>query len=322
MSSPVAPSPFSSTLPLFQTVYDSTSLGWLKTCPRYYEYQMLHQYSPIGKSVHLIFGQLYASGVEFYAKKRAEGLEHTRASIEMVRFVLSLAGERSGDGTWLPWDPPKDSKDANLKNRYTLIRSLVWNVEDRLGSPYSTLILSNGKPAVELSFNFHAFNIEGEEISLAGHLDEVVEERGTSRIMIKDDKTTKGPLNAQYFQQYSPNNQMSLYTIAGKVLLGRPVSGVLIRAAQIGVNFTRFATFPVARPSGVLEEWLEDAKFWIRQAHFFARAGYWPTNDTACNKYGGCPFVKVCSVSPSHRSAWLTQDFTKHEWNPLQSRGE
>lgn len=317
-----APSPFSEAIPLFQTVWDSTSLGWLKTCPRYYQYQMMEQWSPRSKGIHLMFGQLYASGVEHYARKRAEGASHEQATLAMVRFTLESAGERDEDGKWTPWNPPADHKDANIKNRYTLLRSLVWNVEDRLGSPYTTVILSNGKPAVELSFNFHAFNIEGENIFLSGHLDQLVEEQGTGRRFVLDDKTTKGALNAQYFQGYSPNNQMSLYTLAGKIILSAPVAGVLVRAAQIGVGFTRFATVPVPRSSGVLAEWLEDTKFWIAQAYRFAQAKYWPTNDTACNKFGGCPFVKVCSINPSHRQAWLEQDFIKHEWNPLQARGE
>lgn len=316
-----SPSPFSAALPNFQVAWDSTSLGWLKSCPRYYQYQMLERWSPKSRGIHLVFGGLYASGVELYAKSRAHGASHVAAQIEMVRWVLQNSGEWDADGVWHPWSPG-DHKDANIKNRYTLVRSLVWNTEDRLGSPFQTVTLANGRAAVELSFNFHAFEVGGEPISLAGHLDQLVVNTHDGSYFVSDDKTTKGALGAQYFQQYSPNNQMSLYALAGQVILDRPIAGVLVRAAQIGVNFTRFATQQVPRPKAVLNEWLEETKWWVEQAHSMATANFYPRNDKSCDKFGGCPFQRVCSVSPSHRQAWLEADFERREWNPLQARGD
>lgn len=281
---------------------------------------MLDGWTPRSKGIHLAFGGWYASGVERYAHSRASGASHTAAQLAMVRWVLTASGERDADGEWRPWSSG-DHKDANIKNRYTLLRSLVWNTEDRQDSPYKTLILANGRPAVELSFNFRAFEVNGEPVSLSGHLDEVVVGPDNNR-WIKDDKTTKGALGAHYAQGYSPDNQMSLYSVAGKVILNEPVQGVLVRAAQIGVTFTRFQTFQVPRPQAVLSEWMEETEWWINQAHSMAVANYYPRNDKACGNYGGCVFQKVCSVSPTHRKAWLEEDFTVRRWNPLEQRGD
>lgn len=313
--------PFASHFPTFQVIWDSTSLSWLKECSRKYAFKMLHGWDSPRKGIHLMFGGLYASGVEQYAHARARGEDHPTATRTMVRWVLENSGERNADGEWLAWNPALDpdgtpNPDANIKNRWTLVRSLVWNVEDRQGSPFQTYIMANGKPAVELTFKFAAYEIGGEEIMLAGHLDEVV--RGPEGIYVKDDKTTKGALNAQYFQQYSPNNQMSLYSIAGRTILNEPVQGVLVRAAQIGVNFARFQTMLVPRPKAVLDEWLRETGMWIRQAYDYAQQDYWPANDKSCF---WCEFKKVCSVSPNHREAWLREDFVKREWNPAQARG-
>lgn len=318
-----APSPWSAILPKFQIVWDSTSLGWLKECPRLYQYQMIEHWSPRTKGIHLMFGQLYAKGSETYAKCRAAGLDHNSATREMVRTVLLAAGKRNEYGEWVPWDPPADHRDASIKNRYTLIRSLVWNVEDRLNSPFQVMRLADGSAAVELSFEFPVFEVGGETISLAGHMDSIVENvtSSTRERFVSDDKTTKGALNAQYFQQYTPNNQMSLYSVAGRVILSRPVSGVLVRAAQILVEGTRFATQQVTRPPQVLDEWMLETEFWIKQAYGYAKANYWPHNDKACGNYGGCPFQKVCARIPSHRPAWLREDFVKSVWNPAESRG-
>jgi len=310
-------SPFSAALHAWQTSWDSTSLGWFKTCPRLYQYQMLMQLSPRSKGIHLFFGGLYASALERYAHVRAIGTSHDAATVSVVRWLL--------EETWLPMDTltgapgPWESNDP-YKNRYTLVRSFVWNVEERLTSPFTTHILANGKPAVELSFQFAAFEVAGEPITLCGHLDEIVDDNGGS-VWVRDDKTTKSALNAQYFSHYTPNNQMSLYSIAGKIILDAPVRGVLVKAAQIGVGFTRFVTQQVPRTEAVLTEWLADTRHWIELAHEYALASYWPMNDSSCDKFGGCPFRKVCSVSPSHRPAWLEQDFITHEWNPLKARG-
>lgn len=318
-----APSPFSPLIPAFQTYWDSTSLGWLKTCPTAYHYQMILGWEPRSRSIHLTFGSLYASSLERYAYARASGTSHDDATVAMVRYALEASGERDEDGAWRPWTPsaPCDGSppdpDANIKNRYTLVRSLVWNVESRVDSHFSTLILANGKPAVELTFNFPAFELAGEVISLTGHLDEVVTEP-EGDLWVVDDKTTKNALDASYFSRYTPDNQMSQYSFAGKVILDRPIRGVLVRAAQIGVNFTRFRMAQIPRPQAVLDEWFADAQYWIGQARKFALDGRWPLNDKACFL---CAFKKVCAVSPSHRPAHLAADFVKRSWNPLEARG-
>ena len=340
-------SPFSPFLPNWQTVWDSTALGWLKTCPKLYQYQMLDQWEPRNKGIHLVFGGLYAASLERYAHAKASGLSHDDSTRAMVRWAMENSGDRTclhcegageieegdlypecpecngtGQGPWRAWDPSLNpdgtpNPDANVKNRYTLLRSLVWNVEDRALSPFTTLIRANGKPAVELTFNFEAFSIDGEAVSLSGHLDEVVEAFGQR--FVRDDKTTKGSLGAQYFAQYTPNNQMSLYSVAGKVILDTPVAGVLVKAAQIGVGFTRFQTAQVTRPEAVLTEWMHDTEFWIRQAKGFAERGHWPMNDRSCFL---CSFKSICKVSPSHREAHLRQDFRVRAWNPLEARGD
>lgn len=333
------PSPFSTTVPDFQTSWDSTSIGWLKECPKKYYYEMILGYEPRSRSIHLTFGGWYASGVEHYAHYRADGLDHDAAVYKMVRWALEASGTRvcpactgsgadadepsdrcgqcfgSGEGEWQAWD----SGDP-IKNRYTLLRSLIWNVDARRDAPFRTHILANGKPAVELSFNFPLCEMHGHTISLAGHLDSVVSFE--DRLWILDDKTTKGQLNDQFFRQFSPNNQMSLYMAAGQVILAEPVAGVLVKGAQIGVGFTRFATRPIPRAPKVVEEWIEDTKYWIGQAYQFAVAQHWPMNDKSCGNYGGCAFQRVCAVSPSHRASWLKEDFTERFWNPLDARGD
>ena len=309
------PGLFSTTTPNFPVVWDSTMLGLFKECGRKFQFQILLGKSTKGQNIHLTFGLLYHAGLERYDHARAAGASHDAGVLAMVRFALNASGSRDAEGTWSSWE----SGDS-YKNRYTLIRSLVWYVEENLYSAYQTVILANGKPAVELSFKFAAFTVEGEPISLAGHMDKLVSNRGET--FVADHKTTKSALTPNFYNQFTPHNQFTLYTIAGKVTLGRPTQGVLVNAASILVNGTRFGTRPIPRPPAVLDEWLEETQWWIAQARAMAVANHWPGNDKSCNNYGGCAFAKVCGVSPSHRDAWLRDDFAEWSWNPLESRGD
>lgn len=337
--------------PVFPTAWDSTMLGTFKECAKKHWYMHVLGYAPRGLSIHLYFGQKYHSALERYDHARASGQDHDAAVLAMVRWTLENTGERTctsqctscdGSGwhkvpgvfddtvphqtfkaepcensTWTPWE----SGDP-IKNRYTLIRSVVWQAEEERNSPLQTYILANGKPAVELSFAFDAFEVDGLTITLCGHMDKLATQAGLDSLWVVDRKTSKSALSNHFFQQFSPHNQFSLYTIAGKVVTDRKCEGVMVSAAQIQVGFTRFAQRPIARPQGVLDEWLSEAQWWIGQAKAMYDTGHFPGNDRSCGNYGGCPFAKICQVSPSHRLAHLKADFVKWEWNPLDARGD
>ena len=115
-----------------------------------------------------------------------------------------------------------------------------------------------------------------------------------------------------YFNQWSPSNQMTLYTYAGNIVLHSPVKGVIVSAAQIKLEepnaFQRGFTY---RTPDQLAEWTDDLRFWLGQAEAFATAGYWPQNDTSCSMFGGCKFREVCSKSPQVRETYLAATFDK-----------
>ena len=151
---------------------------------------------------------------------------------------------------------------------------------------------------------------------LCGHLDRVV--NFSDNLYVMDHKTSMSTLGQYYFNQWSPSNQMTLYTYAGNIILHSPVKGVIISAAQIKLEepntFQRGFSY---RTPDQLHEWTEDLRFWLGQAEAFATAGYWPQNDTSCGKFGGCKFREVCSKSPQVRETYLAASFDKID--PIQS---
>jgi hypothetical protein len=288
-----------------QTAWDSTSLTTFLDCPRKYYYRIVCGYATREQSVHLTFGINLHSAIEAYHHAQAQGLDYQPSLRAAVRKALrDCAG-------WHSDDPHK--------NPETLIRTVVWYLDSVARSDTATtLILANGKPAVELSFRFelpsgHLY---------CGHLDRVADFGDQSYVF--DMKSTKRALYPEYFAQFSPHNQMSGYAVAGKIALARPVAGVVIDAAQVGVTFSRFARGMAARPPGVLDEWLDQTAQWIRLAGRYADGpeGAWPMNLSSCDKFFGCEFRGVCSKSPAQRKSWLEADFVHRLWDPLQIRGD
>jgi hypothetical protein len=294
-----------------QYAWDSTSLGWLKECPRKYFLSMRRGWRPKADNVNIRFGGWYHQGLELYDRQRAAGVDHFNAMCDAVHFLMKATWENGK-----PWQ-----SDHNTKTRETLVRSVVWYL-DTFGptDPARTVILADGRPAVELSFQLDLDWGPEKDRSyvLCGHLDRLVEY--SSGIYDMDRKTTATTLSTPWFDQFDPDNQMSLYAFASKVIYKTEIKGVIIDAAQIAVGFTRFSRGFTYRTEGQIEEWLYDLRYWFDQQKILAEKDHWPMNDKSCHKFGGCHFRKVCGKDPSVRDIYLHSDFEKHPWNPLEAR--
>lgn len=318
----LAPSPF---LPgtVIQYAWDSTTLGWAKTCWRLYYYQMIRGLRPKATGHHLVFGGAYASALEIYHKSRAAGETHDNALRQAVITALQKT---------VSYEPPTGE---TKKTKANLLRTVIWYLDRFEHDPAVTITLPNGKAAVELSFRFEldAMASEDQPYVLSGHLDRFVSFQGSLYDM--DQKTTGGTLSSYYFDQFNPHNQMSLYTLAGQVCFQTPIKGVIIDAAQIAVGFSEFSRGMTHRTQGQLDEWLDSALFIMKTQRELATNAVdiingepqpecgevaWPMNDTACNNYGGCTFRGICSKDPSVRENFIQSGFEVRRWNPLEPR--
>lgn len=313
---------FSTELPGLQLIVDQTSIGLFKECPRKYYYRMIEGWIPRHSNPHLIFGTLMHEGCEKYELAKAEGKDHQQALRAAVRYVMEQTWDKA---LGRPWD-----SGHKEKNRYTLIRTLVWYL-DSFGQndKLETLMLKNGKPAVELTFQFNPHDFEtgdelvavtGEQIQFAGHIDRMVRFEGVE--FVSDRKTTGGQLGSSYFAQYTPNNQFSMYALAGRWHYDLNIEGVICDVAQVKVTFSKFERQTVYRTIPQLREWYADTKYWLALMGASAERNRWPQNDTACHHYGGCPYRPVCARTPSARDTWLNLDYTQSQWDPSVARGE
>lgn len=299
-----------------QYAWDSTSLGYIKTCPRLYQYIMIDGWARKDESIHLRFGIEYHQALQDYDLSRAAGIPHDDAVHDVTRALLTRT---------FGWEVDEDTKAGKYKNRRSLLRMVIDYLDKFSDDPAKTYILQDGRPAVELSFRFEldwSPRSSNSPYVLSGHLDRVV--NFADALYVMDRKTTTTTPGDYYFNQFEPNNQMSLYTLASQVVLGSPIKGVIIDAAQILIDSSRFVRGFTYRTADQLEEWTLDLQYHLSIAESYAEQGYWPMNDTACDKFGGCMFRKICSKSPQVREAFLKSDFVKLEpedrWNPLKPR--
>ena len=294
-----------------QFAWDATSLELAQTCMRKYYYRMILNIAPRAESVHLLFGGIYASSLEFFYHQRALGLSIDDALRVTIRHAMQAS--------WSVEENTPLTFDDQNKTRFNLIRSLVWYV-DQFGEESSTGIttyhLASGKPAVELSFTLEF----SEDILYCGHLDRVVEFAGGLYWM--DQKTTKTTITPRYFEQFKPHNQFMGYTWAGQTILHSPIKGGIVDAAQIAVGFTRFERQPITFTKDQLEEWRENTMLTIARARELTEAGRFPMNLSACGNYGGCPYRILCQRSPSVRDRFIEGHFVhpSEPWEPIKAR--
>lgn len=342
-------SPFCKSIPHLHRVFDSGMMRDLKDCPRKFYYRYVLGYQPVGDRHPLIFGIWVHKALETFDVRQAAGDDYKTALRAAIRFCLEASttyeeeeactgcGGHKGEPTDIvcgqcgssSWEsvrrPIFYPGDGKTRNRFTLVRTIVWYCEHYKNDVLETLILPNGEPALELAFHLSLplLSPDGDPYLYVGHIDRLVREKPHGTAAVVDRKHTATTISDQYFRKYAPDNQMSGYLTGAKVFTGEPVKRVIIDAAQVAGSFTRFARGYAPRTEAFLDEWIKDLTYYIGQAEKFAKDGYWPQNDLACHHYGKCEFRDdVCSRCPSVRDRWLNDKskFTKVSWNPLKSR--
>lgn len=296
----MSPNPYSSVIPELQVAWDSTSLRDLLLCPRKYQLRILQGWKTHKMAVDLEFGLHYHKALEIFDTERIQG--NPEAMQEAVGYVMRCGFD-------------SDVKD---KNRFTLARSVAWYCDRFENDPLEPVVIE-GEPAVEYSFRY-ALDMETpgrEPYILCGHFDGIVREGPDGRVCVRERKTTRKALNEYYFETFSPDVQISMYALAGKIALPTPTRRVIVDAAQTAVNFTDFARFPVPRTDAYLDEFLTELKIWLKQAEAWAVAGFWPKNEASCRM---CEFKKICSQDPSVQKGFLEAEFVSQPWNPLKVR--
>lgn len=299
---------FSKKNPLLQVIWDSTSLGTLKECPRKYFLSIIQGWQPKTNAVALDFGILLHECLEKFYRREAEGCGRE----ENIRETI-------GDALRSPLRDKIAEANDQVRNVKTLCVALIDYLDFYNGEPEKTVVLKDGTVGVELHFQFETGlrATSGEVFSMSGNIDRLVET--PTGVFILDHKTTSMPLSQYYFKQYDLDNQMTCYAVAGDVVFGTPCRGVLIDGIKLkgSIEFSRYMTL---RSKEACDEWLADLEHWFRVAEYYSQIGEYPANDKSCNKYSGCPFAEICKAPRGLRRQMLEDNFTQRVWDASKPR--
>lgn len=77
----------------------------------------------------------------------------------------------------------------------------------------------------------------------------------------------------------------------------------------------KFLRHVLSYPQDLIDEWREQAIYWILQADAHERMNHFPPNYTSCDKYSGCDYKLVCSSDRSVRDRKLRTHFSEQTWD-------
>ena len=292
-----------------QFAWDSTSIGLFKTCPRKYELTIIKGYVPRIMPPPLAFGIHLHTLLQTWHKLVESNLDRHTALMRVTKLA-GLLGETLPSGD-------------TARTKQTLVRTIVWYLEQFWDDKAVTVKLTNNQPAVEYHFFLLFMSYMNHEIFLCGHIDRIVQWQLATYAC--DYKTTKYSLDGKFFSRFKPSTQMSLYTLATHLKTPEihniaSAHGVIIDGIQLGVNFSRFARQVVTFSLEEINEYIESLKYWITQAINASVNKFFAANEESCGQYGGCPFREICSMPPARREAYLKGNFKIQMWNPVNRR--
>lgn len=293
-----------------QIAFDSSSLNPAFECGRKYYYSILCGYRRTGDNVHFSWGGYLHRGREIFFHALSSGEDFEQAVRSTVKKILVEA---------------KDWKsNDSYKNKFTLIRALVWYFDKWRSNPLEIITLASGRPAVELSFQFpiDLKNPWGDPYVICGHLDALAKFHPNTWVL--DTKSSKHDLDDRFFAQFTPSIQFPLYTIAANIVYHQPVVGVICDGVQTLVGGTRFKRAPIQYPPDWLNEFFATVLRKIKEIERWHQERFFPMNPTACDKYGGCQFREICRKHPDVRQLFLDDAtrWRRESWEPLKARGE
>ena len=291
--------------PMFPHTVDSTILSAFRSCPQKFFRQYVEHWKPVAKSVHLVAGGAFASGIE--AARNAFYVEGADAS-DAEAAGLSALIKHYGD-----FECPAES--AKSLNRMCGALEFYFSNYPLGADGANPITLASGKRGIEFSFAEPLdirHPLTGDPILYTGRSDMIAERAGG--IYIYDEKTTSS-LGASWGRQWEMRSQFTGYGWAA-ARQGIKTQGMIIRG--VSILKTKYDTLevPTYRSAYELDRWEEQTIRDIQRMIQAWEAGYWDWSlDGACNEYGGCTFTQVCKSSDPE--LWLPTQFEKRVWDPL-----
>lgn len=302
--------------------WDATTSQWLADCPRRGQYAIEARAVPMeeafqlkaGIAIHVAMAVLYTTGDEELALatiKEKWGYDANWQLPSTHKYAhLSLGHLEVIFKNYLDWRKKHDAFKPLILHRDELDMSRVlaamWLVteDDRV-------VLGESKIVME-------FDVQTKggltPFVYSGRPDLPIELGGV--LYVLDHKSTNSYLSDWYFEQYRFSNQLRGYGAMLQQLIQKPISGALINGVYMGKRASlsefkgdRFARYgPMTYLPPHLPEAIKNQYYWRKSLDFWRTEGYFPQHTgKLC---GGCPFDKLCNLSPTIRGHVLKSDYS------------
>ena len=293
--------------PFFPQCVDSTLIAAFRSCPQKFYRSYIQHWKSNVKSVHLVAGGAFASGIE---AARETFYVQGKPSAESEAVGLTSLIQHYGD-----FECPADS----AKSLERMIGALEFYFHNYpLGNDGAEPItLANGRRGIEFSFAEPlpiSHPVTGDPILYTGRSDMVATRHATG-VWNYDEKTTSA-LGATWPRQWELRSQFTGYNWA-LLKQGIKPAGTIVRG--ISILRTKYDTMevPTHRSQYEIDLWERQTVRDVARMIECWREGYWDYSlDGACTEYGGCQFQSVCKSS--NPEEWLPATFTKRVWDPLE----
>lgn len=296
--------------PIFPRVVDNSQRSQFVACPRKWYWSTIRGLVSATPNIHLHAGGAFAKGLEASRRAFHDGkLAPEDAVTEGMRALIAAYGET------VPNDDSTKSLDrmtgalVSYFDMYPLDRDILQPAR----MPDGTLAVEFSG-IVELPIRHPE---TGDPLLYGGRFDMLAIRDGV--LFVEDDKTTS-QLGATWSKRWDLNAQMTGYChIAAQY--GFPVAGAIIRGVSILKTQYGHAQAIVYRPQWQIDRWWQQLICDVtRMVDAFKWSHYDYDLADACSAYGGCNFMRLCTVADPE--PWIETEYRVEPHRPYEGAGE
>lgn len=305
---------------------DNSSLDLFSFCPRKFALRTAFALRSQQDSPYTSFGSAFHAGLKSYY---AGNNEHDCLKAFVERALADKSTLEITKVEALDSKIEKSEYSIEFGVELFLQYMNVYPLEKEIFRP----MVSEGVPYLEIGFS-----IDTNEGVVIGVMDQVAElTDGVGGIAIIEHKTTSKVLDDKYFQNYNPNNQISMYLIACRELIGVEAKCCIINAIRVK-DYKRakekseqdqrlFSRRITSRTRESLDDRIKQMESILRIIR-----SLFETNDlssfpmnapSACYRYGMCEYLPICTArSESVARHFMENSFIQEKWVPYEVLGQ
>lgn len=309
-------------IPKANIVLDATVLSTVMGCARLTDFRFNHNLIQIGgKSNSLEVGSVVHKYLEKFYQTQIDGFSKQQGHIAGMTSANLYATGCKGCSNFVPTETVPKPECDHQPNEYPGMQTTPYEDE----KPYQV----GWKRALETCEQYYEFYKNDFWVPLEVEIvkGDVLYEDDNLRILWKAKldlvvDTNNGIFPCDHKTMKQRRDTLSLNNQFMGQCLVQKTRSVIIN--KIGFQKTlkpeeKFTRAMVSYSAKRLIEWQGTIlPYWAYRLLDYTENDYWPPNFDHCeNKYGGCPFIEVCSVDPDERERELRQNFTVGTpWNP------